>query len=556
MVNTDFEKIYLNQNRLAGRMRIADSGLGWKANNPPGGSNANSSKANAPFLLPSEEILTALWSRGSKGYELRVQTRNKGVVMLDGFDVDDFTQLKQELMRNFQLTLEHKEHSLRGWNWGKTDLARNELVFNVNNKPAFEIPYEYITNSNLTGKNEVAIEFNLDGGVSKAGDEVVEMRFYVPGTVENETKVTKKVKVEAKEGDEKPTEVEEETTETNEISAAQVFYEQLKDKADIGQVAGEAIVSFSDVLFLTPRGRYDIDMYPTSLRLRGKTYDYKIQYEQIERIFSLPKPDEVHHLLILQIDPPLRQGQTRYPFLVLQVAREEETELELNLDEQEFDAKYKDRLKKSYDAPTHVVMSHCFRGLTERKLVTPGSFQSRFLQPGISCSLKASEGYLYPLDRCFLFVTKPTIYIPFVEISNVTMSRTGGGVSASRTFDLEINVRGSNQSHIFGSIDREEQETIERFCNEKGIRVRNEEKIAKAMLAKAMKEGADDEDDSDVDMGSAGEEDEESADDDFQSGSDSDVAEEFDSDAAVSSDEEMNDEAEKDDRPPKKKAKN
>lgn len=538
MDNTDFDRIYLNQSKLNGRMRIADSGLGWKATGP---NNAT----NAPFLLPSEEILAALWSRGSRGYELRIQTKNQGVVMLDGYDVEDFNKLKQELQRNFHLNLEHKEHSLRGWNWGQTDLARNELIFHVNNKPNFEIPYSSISNSNLTGKNEVAIEFNLEN--DQAGDELVEMRYYVPGTVEGETKTIKNDEGQDEE-------------ETEEISAASVFYEQLKDKADIGQVAGEAIVSFSDVLFLTPRGRYDIDMYTTSLRLRGKTYDYKIQYKQIERIFSLPKPDETHHLIILQIDPPLRQGQTRYPFLSLQFAKEEEIELELNVSEEEYNNKYKDRLKKNYDSQTHLVMSHCFRGLTERRLVIPGSFQSRFLQPGISCSLKASEGYLYPLDRCFLFVTKPTLYIPFSEISTVTMSRTGGGVSASRTFDLEISVRGSNQPHIFGSIDREEQETIEKYCQEKGLRVKNEEKIAKAMLAKAMTEAGDDDDDGDVDMGSAGDDDSESADDDFNSGSDSDVAEEFDSDAALSdsgSEDEAGDKKDdkKDDRPVKKKAK-
>lgn len=533
MVNTDFERIYLNQSKSTGRMRIADSGLGWKASGP---NNAN----REPFLLPSEEILTALWSRGSRGYELRVQTKNQGVVMLDGFDVEEFSKLKQELQKNFHLNLEHREHSLRGWNWGKTDLARNELVFQVNNKPDFEIPYSAISNSNLTSKNEVSIEMNLEND-DRAGDELVEMRFYVPGTVDGETKTVKN-----EEG--------EEEEETEEISAATVFYEQLKDKADIGQVSGEAIVSFSDVLFLTPRGRYDIDMYPTSLRLRGKTYDYKIQYKQIERIFSLPKPDETHHIIVLQIDPPLRQGQTRYPFLVLQFAKEEELELELNVSNEEYESKYKDRLKKNYDASTHLVMSHCFKGLTERRLIVPGSFQSRFAQPGIACSLKASEGYLYPLDRCFLFVTKPTVYIPYSEISNITMSRTGGGVSALRTFDLEINLRGSNQGHVFGSIDREEQAEIERFCIEKGLRVKNEEKIAQAMLAKAMTEAADnDDEDGDVDMGSAGED--ESVDDDFQSGSDSDVAEEFDSDASVSDSGEESD-APKDDRPPKKKAKN
>lgn len=63
MVNTDFEKIYLNQLKSHGRMRIADSGLGWKAAVTNNASTTN----NAPFLLPSEEILSAQWSRGSRG---------------------------------------------------------------------------------------------------------------------------------------------------------------------------------------------------------------------------------------------------------------------------------------------------------------------------------------------------------------------------------------------------------------------------------------------------------------------------------------------------------
>lgn len=526
MVATDFDRIYLNQSKNNGRMRIADSGLGWK------GAGANTQ----PFLLPSEEILTSSWSRLARGYELRVQTKNQGVVMLDGFDQEDFQKLKQELQRNFQLKLDHHEHSLRGWNWGKTDFARNELIFQVNNKPGFEIPYNQMSNANLTGKNEVAVEFNLEQ--ENVGDELIEMRFYVPGTIENEEVVK------AENGEDK--------TEIEEINAASVFYDEIKSKAEIGQVAGEAIVSFSEVLFLTPRGRYDIDMYPTSLRLRGKTYDYKIQYKQIERVFSLPKPDDTHHLIIIQIDPPLRQGQTRYPFLVMQFLKEEEIEVELNLTQEEYDEKYKDRLQKSYDSSIHLAMAHCFKGLTERRLIVPGSFQSKFLQPGVSCSLKASEGYLYPLDRCFLFVTKPTVYIPFSEISNITMARTGGGVGGSRTFDLEIVLRGGG-SHIFGSIDKDEQETIESYCTSKGLRVKNEEKIAKAMLVKAMNE-ADDDDDGDVDMGSAGEDDDESADDDFNSGSDSDVAEEFDSNASASESEP--EDGNVDDRPPTKKAKN
>lgn len=524
--NLDFERIYLNQSKAFGRFRIASTGLGWKA--AAAGGSANKTQ---PFLLPSEELSSGQWSRGSRGWELRIQTKNKGVVKLDGFDQQDFNQLKNELQRLFNVQLDHKEHSLRGWNWGNTDLARNELVFHVSGKPAFEIPYNQINNSNLAAKNEVAIDMNLvNENNDTAGDELVEVRFYIPGTVPYE--------------DDKVPEEDRE-----EITAAAAFYDQLKEKADIGQVAGEALASFTDILFLTPRGRFDIDMYPTSLRLRGKTYDHKIQYKQVERIFSLPKPDDIHHLMVIQVNPPLRQGQTPYPFLVLQFAKDEELEVEINADEEEFKEKYEGRLKKRYDQQTHLVLSHVFRGLTERRIIIPGSFTSKHGQAAVSCSLKVNEGYLYLLEKCFLFVTKPTVYIPYSDVATVSISRAGDSLTSNRTFDLEVSLRGTGASHTFANITKEEQATLESFLKEKGLRVKNDE-IEQQARINAVLANEMDSSDSDVAMGSAS--DDESPDEDFQGGdsgsdSDSDVAEEFDSDAPVSDD---------DDEPPVKKAKN
>lgn len=504
---TDFELIYLDQLRVAGRMRLADLGLGWKVL-AAGGSLLK------PFLLPAEEVVAAQWLRGARGWELRVQTQHQGVLLFDGFGQDDFQLLKLEIQRLFSVTTEHREHSVRGWNWGKTDLAKHELVFSVNNKPDFEIPYLLISNSNLTGKNEVAVELNLHNDRLKAGDELVEVRFFIPGTVDgassNEPKPT-----EGEEGEEAPA--------TDDTPLASYFYEQLKDRADIGQVAGDAIVLFLDILLLTPRGRYDIDMYPTLLRLRGKTYDYKIQYRQVERIFSLPKPDNQNHLLVVQVDPPLRQGQTRYPFLVLQFSAYEELEVLLNVDDAEFDAKYLGRLHKLYDQATHLVVLHCFQGLSERPVVGPLDYISKHQQPGVLCSLKALEGYLYPLEKCFLFVTKPTVYIPFKEVLHVSLLRLGGGAgTGSKTFDLEVVLRGSGGLHVFGSIDREEADPLERFCANKGLRVRNDEKETQQRLTDALNAELD------ADM----EEPEDSEEDgDFKSGDDLDPAEEFDLDA-------------------------
>ena len=114
--------------------------------------------------------------------------------------------------------------------------------------------------TNLAGKNEVAVEFSPSAngaGASTNGevngtkprgrkaaagkDQLVEMRFYIPGTV------TKKEKDE--EGEEKSADEED----AEEHNAANLFYETLMDKAEIGDVAGATFATFLDVLHLTPR---------------------------------------------------------------------------------------------------------------------------------------------------------------------------------------------------------------------------------------------------------------------------------------------------------------
>ncbi|AMD22080.1 HGL260Cp [Eremothecium sinecaudum] len=536
-MSTDFDRIYYNQSKVSGRFRLGEGGLGWKPS-ATGGSAANQN--NQPVLLTPDELATVHWSRGCRGYELKISTKNKGVVQLDGFSQEDFNLLKNDLQRRFSIQLEHKEHSLRGWNWGTTDLTRNELIFSLNGKPTFEIPYSHISNTNLTSKNEVAIELDLQKDTyNPAGDELVEMRFYVPGSVVQDDKQQKPAT------DEEDVDMEKEAKE--EKTMAEAFYEELRAKADIGEVSGDAIISFQDVFFTTPRGRYDIDIYKHSIRLRGKTYEYKLQHRQIQRIFSLPKADDIHHLMVLSIEPPLRQGQTSYPYLVLQFQKDEETEVQLNVEEEDFEKLYKDKLKKQYDAKTHIVLSHVLKGLTDRRVVVPGEYKSKYDQCAVSCSFKANEGHLYPLNNAFMFLTKPTLYIPFQDVNTVNISRAGQATTSSRTFDLEIVLRSNKGSTTFANISKEEQQLLENFLKSKNVRVKNEDKEAQERLQTAL--GSDSEDE-DVNMGSAGEDDE-SVDEDFheESAEDEDVAEEYDSEASDSASE---GESGAEDRPPKK----
>ncbi|QIW98228.1 hypothetical protein AMS68_003746 [Peltaster fructicola] len=525
-----FENIYLDLSKQSGKCRLAESGLGWK------------SAAGQPFTLDKSDFINAQWSRAAKGYELKIYARNKaGVVQLDGFKQEDFDTISKCFKVWYGVEFTQKDHALQGWNWGKTEMGRHELTFNVRNRPAFEVPYDEISNTNLAGKNEVAVEFVLPGEGEENGvnghtenkgsksrgalDQLSEVRFYIPGTE------TRKAKNE--DGD------DEEDGEDEEANAATLFYETLMDKAEIGEVAGETFATFLDVLHLTPRGRFDIYLYEKSFRLRGKTYDYKIPYDSAKRFFFMPKPDDVHQLLCIGLDPPLRQGQTRYPFLVMQFKKDEEVNIELNMTEDDI-KRYDGKLQAQYEAPIGNVIAKIFHGLTGKKLNQPAKdFVSHHNQHGVKCSIKANEGHLYCLDRAFLFIPKPATYISFDNIAVVTMSRVGGAVSASRTFDITVTLKNGNGEHQFSNINREEQTPFERFLDAKNIKYKNEMDSDGAMLAVAADPdlaSSEDEEVVNADRGSA-DEDDESVDEDFQADSDSDVAEEYDSNAASSGDE-------------------
>ncbi|KAF2275029.1 SSrecog-domain-containing protein [Westerdykella ornata] len=530
-----FNDIYLNLSKQHGVARFAESGWGWK---PSGGGDT--------FTLDHQQILSAQWSRAARGYEVKLLTRADGVIQLDGFKQDDFDRVAKLFKVWYGIPLENKEHALRGWNWGKAEFGKAELSFNVSNRPAFEIPYTEISNTNLAGKNEVAVDFSLTDGDAKANglggargrgkksagakDQLVEMRFYIPGTAS---------KKEKNEDGEEVTDGED----AEEQNAAQLFYETLMDKAEIGEVAGDTFASFLEVLHLTPRGRFDIDMFETSFRLRGKTYDYKIQYDAVKKFMVLPKPDDIHTLITIGLDPPLRQGQTRYPFLVMQFKRDEEVNLDLNMTDELLETKYKDKLQSHYEAPIAMVVSDIFKGLSGKRITKPSrEFVSHHEQAGVKCSIKANEGHLFCLDKAFMFVPKPATYISMDNIASVTMSRVGGAMAASRTFDITFTMKGGMAEHQFSNINREEQQPLENFFRAKGIKTKNEmADDSGALLAAALQD--DDlasSDDGGAARGSA-DEDDESVDEDFEAESESDVAEEYDENHQSDSDDEMAD---------------
>ena len=88
-----------------------------------------------------------------------------------------------------------------------------------------------------------------------------------------------------------------------------------------------------------------------------------------------------------------------------------------------------------------------------KSLLTPSTI-SHHGHSGVKCSIKANEGLLFCLDKSFMFVPKPATYIQIENISVITMSRVGGAISASRTFDITVSLKGGMGEHQFSNINR------------------------------------------------------------------------------------------------------
>lgn len=497
----------------AGRLKLSKTGVVFK-----------SAKTGRIDSIPIADIKSTKWMRVARGFGLKISLVNGQHYKFDGFKEPEYQKLKDFYKKHYEIELQEQELCVKGWNWGTPNFDGTMMSFEVDNKPAFEIPLKDISQA-TTGKNEVTIEFHRSDDASVS---LMEMRFFVPGDQEGSVDTVKE------------------------------FHEALAAKADLIQATGDAIVTFEEVACLTPRGRYSIRVYPSFLQLHGKTYDYKIPHTTVLRLFLLPHQDNRFMFFVLSMDPPIRQGQTRYPFLILQFERDEEMTCKLNLSEEEIEQKYSGKITQDISGPVFEVVSKVLNTICQRKITVPAQqFKSGANSCSITCSYKASSGLLYPLERGFIFVHKPAVHIRFDEIANVNFAR---GSTTGRTFDFEIELKhqGSAGTVVtFSSLPREEYSQLYEFVNKKQLRIKNKggkdngkgghldammesDDEHDAYLQKVKAEGRERYVDSDGD-------DSDSDDEDFVPNQQEDVKEEFESDVSSSSgsDSEASDEGEK-----------
>ncbi|KJH49060.1 structure-specific recognition protein [Dictyocaulus viviparus] len=526
-----------------GRVKLAESMIQFK--------NEKTGKLNS---VNTSELSGLNWQRlGNRpGIKLRFTDGKK--IRFGGFKDSDLERIKQFAQKYWNKEVEHNDLVLKGWNYGNCQVDGQSIEFTLDNKPVFEVPLSNVANC-VGNKSEATLEFHQNDDCPTS---LIEMRFHMPADVEDE-----------------------------ESDPVEEFRKAVMAFAGIETETGQPVASLQQILCTTPRGRYDIKVFPNHLSLHGKTYDYKIPIKTIMRLFLVPHKDGRH----ISLNPPIRQGQTRYHYLVLEFLKEDEIDLELGLTEQQLNEQYGGKLEKELSGPLYEVVSKIFRVLINMKITVPGNFigyvvsilflgaysdtqvMDRFRHsgtPAVMCAHKQASGFLYPLEKGFLYIHKPPMYIRFEEVASVHFARSD---VSTRSFDFEIELK-AGQVLVFNSVEKEEYNKLYDYVQNKHLRIRNAKKMDKN-YAEDRFAGSDDEIDpyketvkaegkertgADSDDDSDSEDDDYDLDEDIKKrkeeresseGSGSEPDEEFDSDAGSS--ESGSGESEDEERPKKKK---
>ena len=369
--------------------------------------------------------------------------------------------LRQHFASSFPgVPVSSSEAAVSGKNWGEVAVQHSALLFSVGGQPAFRVDCSDISNVSQQGKTDVLLELASEEAADKT-DTLFELSFHVPQS-------SKKHAPPPGPGDggdpDAPPPV-----------PAKVLADALTAWADVGPATGEPVASFQEVAVIIPRGRFDIKLFPAYLRLENASSgDFKIPFANCLRLFILPRPNSASTLVVLSLDPPIRRGATHYPHLVLSFRADDEVDIEPVgpgpgvLEASAGLGGDRPALEASYTGTEADVFAKIMKALSGVKTTRQGSFTSPSGGVAVRCVHKADDGHLYPLEKAFFFLPKPSIFIRHDDVSEIEFERNQGG--SSKTFDLNIKVtEGAN--YRFSGIAKAEYDNLVAFLTAKRLPV-------------------------------------------------------------------------------------
>ena len=179
-------------------------------------------------------------------------------------------------------------------------------------------------------------------------------------------------------------------------------------------------------------------------------------------------------VLLFQLSKPLNMGLTMHQFIMIQLDRDIQVEIKVNLTQEEIDSRYNSKFDQKITGPLFNVLAKLLQPIAGiDKIIIPGEFKSGTdkKSEAVACSYKVSEGFLYPLKSSLIFIQKPILYLKHKEIKYVEFSRMQ---QASRSFDLTI-VKMDNegsQKEQFKNIEKSEIRVLMNYFKNANIKMR------------------------------------------------------------------------------------
>mmetsp|Transcript_18496 Transcript_18496/g.26118 ORF Transcript_18496/g.26118 Transcript_18496/m.26118 type:complete len:953 (+) Transcript_18496:319-3177(+) len=464
-----------------GTFTADNRGIHWKSALGAGTPEDASSESKH---LSRKVLAGAKWTVFGRSAHLRVELKNSSEWRLDGFPPSDYETIKTTLKSKYNIDVTKHSMCTAGESFGNTTIqtSNNHLAFHQciledadeegqefeprDGDEMMTLDLKQVSQCVLPGnnRNEIELQFPESDTVEVGTDQLVSIRFYIPPDPEADPQ------------------------DKAQPSAAELVQSRIMKTANIKNTTGDVICEFDENrgTFLTPRGRYKIELYDSFLRMRGNKYDYKIRYDDISRLFLLPKPDDVHMAFVIALDKPIRQGQQRYQYLVLQTTKEQE-EIALNVDEDILEKEYNGDLQPVMTGSLSNLVAKTFKVIARKKVFVPGKFANASQQACVKCALRANEGHLYPLEKQFIFIHKPPVLIRFDEVESVEFQRYAGGVGSTRNFDLCVTLASAASSqqqtkeYTFSGIDRSDYAGLYNFLSTKRIRIKNLQEATDAL---------------------------------------------------------------------------
>ncbi|KAL3905362.1 MAG: hypothetical protein SGARI_004498, partial [Bacillariaceae sp.] len=356
-----------------GAFAVSDEGVQWKSAILGRDDGSTSTTRN----IPKSVIQKAQYTMFGKSLYLRIATKpeeNKKLhheMRFDGFPTGDADTLKELFQDKLGVELQKHNISAAGTQYGLSKINGKKLTFSHcvledadEEGEEFEVrkgdemmslDLAEVSQCVLPGnnRNELEIQWPESDTIEANNDQLVSIRFYIPPDPEADP------------------------SDKTQKTSAELLQGRIMQMANIRKTTGDVIVEFDleKGSFLTPRGRYSIELLCSLpkistderfFRMRGNKYDYRIRYDDISRLFLLPKPDDVHMAFVIALDKPIRQGQQRYQYLVLQTNKDPD-EVHVNLDEETIKKEYGDDLQPVMKGSFSNLVAKTFKVISKKK---------------------------------------------------------------------------------------------------------------------------------------------------------------------------------------------